>query len=96
MPVDEILAKLMASCHTVRKVAEEFMGDELDLRMFLYSGYEYHVPEDDHSVALNLTFGDVKLQVMRINQFESKFQAMSVLIKDCSTNRFYIFVKGAP
>lgn len=38
----------MASCHTVRKVNQEFLGDELDLRMFLYSGYNYSVPENNN------------------------------------------------
>lgn len=53
---DDIITKLMASCHTVRKVGEKFLGDELDLRMFLFSEYQYEVPQDDQSVKLNLIF----------------------------------------
>lgn len=36
------------------------------------------------------------LEVLKINQFESKFQSMSVLIREVRTNCYYIFVKGAP
>jgi magnesium-transporting ATPase (P-type) len=36
------------------------------------------------------------LELLRINQFESKFQAMSVLVRDVASNKHYIFVKGAP
>lgn len=86
----------MASCHTVRRVADEFLGDELDLRMFLYSDYTYEVPVDDHSVKLRLSHGRDVLEVLRVNQFESKFQAMSVLVRDRITSQHYIFVKGAP
>ncbi len=34
--------------------------------------------------------------MLRVNQFESKFQAMSVLVRDTSCDKYYIFVKGAP
>lgn len=65
--------------------------------MFLYSGYNYEVPEHDlRGVALLLTLEQESLEVLRINQFESKFQAMSVLVRDCTRNKYYIFVKGAP
>jgi hypothetical protein len=32
--------KLFASCHTTKKIDGEFLGDEVDLRMFLFSKYE--------------------------------------------------------
>lgn len=37
-----------------------------------------------------------KLEVLRINQFESKFQNMSVLVREANTDKLYVFVKGAP
>lgn len=40
--------------------------------------------------------GGVKVEVLRINQFESKFQCMSVLVRDGETGKVYAFVKGAP
>lgn len=36
------------------------------------------------------------LEVLRINQFESKFQSMSVLVRDAKKGKFYVFVKGSP
>ena len=35
-------------------------------------------------------------QVLKINQYESQFQSMSVLIKSRSTGRYYVYVKGNP
>jgi magnesium-transporting ATPase (P-type) len=36
------------------------------------------------------------LEVLRINQFESKFQSMSVLVRDKSDGKIFAFIKGAP
>lgn len=32
--------KIFATCHTTKEINGKFMGDEVDLRMFLFSGYE--------------------------------------------------------
>jgi magnesium-transporting ATPase (P-type) len=37
-----------------------------------------------------------KLKILKIFQYESKFQSMSVLVYDYEANKFYIFAKGAP
>lgn len=34
--------------------------------------------------------------VLRINQYESKFQSMSVLVREKATDKLYVFSKGAP
>ncbi len=31
--------KIFGSCHTVREFDHELLGDEIDLKMFLHSGY---------------------------------------------------------
>jgi magnesium-transporting ATPase (P-type) len=36
------------------------------------------------------------LEVLRIHQFESKFQSMSVVARDKKTHETFVFVKGAP
>ena len=35
-------------------------------------------------------------EVLRINQYESRFQSMSVMIRDKQADKIYIFSKGAP
>lgn len=91
----DILYKLFASCHTVRKIEDEFMGDELDLRMFLFSDFTFQL-SDDVKVRFIVEKDGTRLEVLRINQFESKFQCMSVLVRDTKDNKIYAFVKGAP
>ena len=36
------------------------------------------------------------LEILKINQFESRFQSMSVLVKDPAAGKVYAFIKGAP
>jgi cation-transporting ATPase 13A3/4/5 len=43
--------KLFASCHTVREFDEKIMGDEIDLKTFLHSGYTLRA-----STAANICF----------------------------------------
>lgn len=45
-PTYSLIYKLFAACHTVRHINGEFLGDEVDLRMFLHSDYQMTVPED--------------------------------------------------
>ena len=37
-----------------------------------------------------------RYEVLKINQYESKFQSMSILVRDCNASKYYIFCKGAP
>lgn len=54
--------KLFASCHTVRNIDGKMMGDELDLRMFLFTHFEYRLPSsDDKMVKLVLRKGNCTL-----------------------------------
>lgn len=70
------------------------MGDELDLRMYLFSGFTFEL-SDDVNVKFIARKNDVTIGVLRINQFESKFQCMSVLVRDVAKDKYYVFVKGA-
>lgn len=51
---------------------------------------------DDPSVRFIVESGAEKIEVLRINQFESKFQNMSVLVRDATQKKHYVFIKGAP
>ena len=63
--------------------------------MFFKSEYKMKL-NSEKNVKHTIENEDEKLEVLRINQFESKFQSMSVLIRDTEDSKYYIFVKGAP
>ena len=93
---NDLVFKLFATCHTTKQIQGEFMGDEVDLRMFLYSGYKMSDSEDPNVKFVVKNNRGGELEVLRINQFESKFQSMSVLVRDKSDGKMYNFIKGAP
>ena len=39
-PENESIWKLFSTCHTTKKIQGQFLGDEVDLRMFLFSKYD--------------------------------------------------------
>ena len=71
------------------------MGDEVDVRMFEKSGYSFEVPEDT-AIKAKYTQGAEHLEALKINQYESKYRSMSVLVKDVAREEYSVFVKGAP
>ncbi len=57
------------------------IGDEVDVRMFAHSGSKMSIPKESQIRLIVETQDQEILHVLRINQFESKFQSMSVLVK---------------
>lgn len=69
--------------------------------MFLHSKFEMKEEDEDVETIFKVTSTEKgakqgELKVIKINQYESKFQSMSVLVRDISDNKFYAFCKGAP
>ncbi len=63
--------------------------------MFLHSNTTMELSEDT-SVKFRIQNEEMKLDVLKINQFESKFQNMSVVVYDHKLNKYFAFIKGAP
>ena len=75
------------------------LGDEIDLKMFIYSHYKLENPTDKGSlfdVTGTQDWKETRLRILKIYQYESKFQSMSVLVHDQKDDKYYICVKGAP
>jgi magnesium-transporting ATPase (P-type) len=67
--------------------------------MFLHSGYRLRASKDESAcfeVDTNESFKFNQISILKIHQYESKFQSMSVLVFDHETCKHYVFVKGAP
>jgi len=67
--------------------------------MFFYSQYKLSATVEEGScfdVTGTENMNEVKLNILKIYQYESKFQSMSVLVHDKYVDKYYIFAKGAP
>lgn len=65
------------------------------MRLFEYVNGRLQTSNKNGVVREVLTKNSVA-QVLKINQYESQFQSMSVLIRNPSTGKYYVFVKGNP
>ena len=70
-------------------------GDEIDLRMFLFVEGKL-IASKSANVVRVVSVGDRNIEILKINQYESQFQSMSVLVRDPQTDKHYVFVKGSP
>lgn len=88
---------LFACCHTVREFEGKLMGDEIDLKMFLHSGYELR-PSREPATCFEVEqpASHHRLRVLKVYQYESRFQSMSVVAHDTRSGKYYVFAKGAP
>lgn len=93
----------------INNVAE---GDEIDLKMFHFvqgeilekegkkEGEEGKEGKEGEGVGRNvirvIKMGERRYEILRINEYESRFQSMSVLVRDRQTGRYFIFGKGSP
>ena len=93
---EEFLMKLLGTCHATREIAGKFEGDEIDREIFQFSGYRLQSNESGEAIVTVSNEEGRVLEILKINQFESRFQSMSVLVKDPAVGKFYVFIKGAP
>ena len=91
-----MILKILATCHTTRKINDEFEGDEIDKEIFIFSKHKLvENKSKDAIITIESEEGNV-LEILKVNQFESRFQSMSVLVRDVSAKKIFAFIKGAP
>lgn len=104
-----LMVQLFGTCHTVRNYGGQLLGDEVDLRMYQFSKFskanistsDIYLNTQAHqdeslSIKINPNQNPQEYEVIKVHQFESRFQSMSVLVHDRKMNKFYCFSKGAP
>ncbi|KRX00016.1 P-type ATPase, cytoplasmic domain N [Pseudocohnilembus persalinus] len=74
----------------------ELIGDQIDLAMFKYSKYQYI--ESKHPKILfeiRDQENNKQFEVLKVFEFESHLQRMSVIVYDVKGSKYYIYTKGA-
>ncbi|CAN3376596.1 hypothetical protein DIURU_002655 [Diutina rugosa] len=82
----------MASCHSLRMIDDEIVGDPLDVKMFDYTNWEFTEDSRGHIVVKK---GENSFTVLREFEFVSQLRRMSVIIKG-NHDQELALVKGAP
>ncbi|KAM0238564.1 hypothetical protein ACHAPO_003532 [Fusarium lateritium] len=97
----------MATCHSLRSVDDELVGDPLDLKMFEFTRWSYeegkqNTSEEDEeqgSLAPSIARppnGTIELGVQKTFEFVSNLRRASVIVRPFGQKSGDIFVKGAP
>ncbi|KAL4902464.1 hypothetical protein BDW74DRAFT_158641 [Aspergillus multicolor] len=104
------IIRIMATCHSLRVVDDELLGDPLDVKMFQFTGWSFQEgggqahghPNPDNetivpSIARSPSEGQaVELGILRSFEFVSQLRRASVIVRQFGDNGATIFVKGAP
>ncbi|CAG0894721.1 unnamed protein product [Darwinula stevensoni] len=105
--VEEDMIRCMTCCHGLTRVEGELVGDPLDLRMFQWTGWEFHEPDIAETAKYDLIMPAVvkppkekgketEWGILKTFPFSSKRQRMSVIAKEVHGGDFVVFCKGAP
>ncbi|KAK1240625.1 hypothetical protein MKX07_004653 [Trichoderma sp. CBMAI-0711] len=98
----------MATCHSLRSVDGELVGDPLDLKMFEFTGWSFEEGkhnimegEDEESGSLSPSIASppdksIQLGVLKSFEFVSQLRRSSVIVRHFGRKDGDIFVKGAP
>lgn len=87
----------MASCHSLRLIDDELVGDPLDVKMFEFTNWNFL--EDFGGCSVPLVYDNVGKEtfgykIFREYEFLAALRRMSVLVEKDHTR--FIFTKGAP
>ena len=109
--LQEQILYTMTTCHSLKLVSDEIIGDPLDAKMFEFTRwtfeeggrvYEY---KDNGYVAREIEGaktcvlppnGSFELQLLKIFEFESAKRRMSVVVQKTGMKEHQVYVKGAP
>ncbi|KAF5026028.1 hypothetical protein F66182_1883 [Fusarium sp. NRRL 66182] len=97
----------MATCHSLRSVDDELIGDPLDLKMFEFTRWTYEegkqnvAEEDEEQGGLAPSIArppnaNLELGVLKSFEFVSNLRRASVIVRQFGQKSGDIFVKGAP
>lgn len=101
---------MLTTCHSLRLVEGELVGDPLDVKMFEYTKWKFDeelgsklfASDYTHSNPVPVTYPatgaepETTLGVVQSFEFVSKLRRMSVMVKSLASQEITVYVKGAP
>ncbi|ODQ78269.1 hypothetical protein BABINDRAFT_162923 [Babjeviella inositovora NRRL Y-12698] len=97
------LLACMATCHTLRVIDEELVGDPLDYKMFDFTEWsydeDYQLPDagpQDFPIAYPMLQKSQGFVTVKSFEFVSQLRRMSVVVQSVASGEMLVYVKGAP
>ncbi|KAG7665956.1 uncharacterized protein J8A68_000579 [[Candida] subhashii] len=82
----------MTSCHSLRNIENELLGDPLDVKMFEFTSWKY---EEDHVGKTIVYNGNDRYTIIKEFEFMAALRRMSVIVTSNRDEKI-VFTKGAP
>ncbi|CAD8116346.1 unnamed protein product [Paramecium sonneborni] len=92
-PHQDSLLDIMACCHHLTIINQELNGDPLELEIFKLTDWNINFENQKY---FQIYKNQKSFQVIKIFEFNSHLQRMSVIALDEKQNQYYLFVKGSP
>ncbi|RLV90384.1 Vacuolar cation-transporting ATPase YPK9 [Spathaspora sp. JA1] len=80
----------MTTCHSLRSIDNELLGDPLDVKMFGFTNWNYN-EENNHPI---VSQNNIQYEIIHEFEFLASLRRMSVVTKNKTD--LYVFTKGAP
>ncbi|KAK6465062.1 cation translocating P-type ATPase [Scheffersomyces coipomensis] len=84
----------LITCHSLRLIEDELLGDPLDIKMFDFTKYKYREDEVNNKSILYKDGHTDNFVILKELEFISSLRRMSVITE--SNDEYYLFTKGAP
>ncbi|KAL3676686.1 hypothetical protein R1sor_026634 [Riccia sorocarpa] len=88
---DSLIVKGLATCHAVTKFGDQFVGNQVEVKMFASIGWRL-IESPDKFPSVSKPNGSDMLTIVRRNEFDHARATMSVIVED-SDHRYHIFCK---
>ena len=97
------LLRILASCHSIVKLNEKFIGDPLEIKMFNATDWNYEGdktyenPGNHQSKSTTIVSepNGEKIEILKRFEFSSELQRMSALVR-LESDVYNVYVKGSP
>lgn len=93
------LLNCMASCHSLRLIDDELLGDPLDAKMFEFTSWTFEEDVETQGISCSKVYpnaGNQGLLILKEYEFLSALRRMSILAKDVLSGESIVYTKGAP
>ncbi|CAM6091151.1 unnamed protein product [Calypogeia fissa] len=89
--VDMLTMHGLATCHAVTKFGEQYVGNEVEVRMFSATGWDLVEAPEQHPVVRK---GDRELTIIKRHEFDHSRATMSVIVQDAA-GECVVYCKGS-
>lgn len=105
LDTNDTLLRSLAVCHSIKLLDNSFIGDDLEIKLFNWTGWQLMEPNETistygYTIPAFVMIDDQNVAILKQFPFTSSAARMSVIVSNMKQNvvgdEFEFFIKGAP